>query len=388
MWSRSHLPAIFRTDACCQFATERRLMSNHARLSAFLPSITLLMAANTAFPSEDWSLSANGNMQFDVNRIDTGDSLNASSGIRRTRVALSAKVPNGFDAKVEFDVHANQWTDAYLRWRPNGNHALKLGQFKQPLYLDELSSDKASMFMEQGLPSAFAIARRIGAEYAWSTPQWRASFSAYDGNLTGRLGGQGIAARAIWSPLNSADSVLHFAVSAATEQPDNDNARFNSRAEASNFSPRLFDTGSIANVDRIRRTGLEALWIKGSWSAQSEYLRSELSRSVAPDLSFDGWYAQASWFPSGDHRGYKDGAIDSPDLGEDGSAFELALRVSHLDLNHGDVRGGNGTNYSAGATWYINKKVRTLVNYIHVDGHRGATVLDPNILEARVQLSF
>ncbi|MCP5473914.1 MAG: hypothetical protein H7A19_03640 [Rhodanobacteraceae bacterium] len=346
--------------------------------------------ALTSLPAraDDWKWSANGNTHLDWNRTNEGDQSTSLSGIRRSRIAVGVKAPNGFDAKAEYDVHSDVWTDMFIRWRPNANHAVRVGQYKQPLYLDEQTSDRYTMFMEQGLPSSFSIARRLGVEYVYARGPWRATVSTYDSDAEGRNGGTGLGARVVWAPINTETSVVHFGLAATTEAPDSKSARFNSRSEASNFSPRRFDTGSIAGVSDIRRTGLEALWIEGSWSVQGEYLRADLARSGASDLSFDGWYVQTSWFPSGDRRGYKEGAIDGPVLGEDGRAFELALRVSHLDLDDGLVRGGNTINVTAGATWYLNKNVRLVANYVHVDGERGSAIVDPNILETRIQLSY
>lgn len=358
------------------------------RLLASSITVTLALTALPAHAEGDWRWSANGNTHLDWNRIDDQDQTTSNSGIRRSRLALGLKAPNGFDAKVEYDVNTDAWTDMYVRWRPNANHSLRLGQYKQPIYLDELTSDRYTMFMEQALPSSFSIARRLGAEYVYATGPWRATVSAFDSNDQGRNGGGGLGARLTFAPVNSGASVLHFGLAATSESPDSDSARFNSRAEASNFSPRRFDTGSIAGVSDIRRTGLEALWIEGPWSLQGEYLRADVSRSGNSDLGFDGWYMEASWFPSGDHRRYKEGAVDGPDLGEDARAFELALRVSHLDLDDGNIRGGNTTNVTAGATWYLNKNVRLIANYVHVDGELGSAVVDPNILEARIQLSY
>lgn len=358
------------------------------RLLASSITLTLAMNAFPAYAESDWRWSAAGNTHLDWNRIDDQDQTTSNSGIRRARLAVSLKAPQGFDAKVEYDVYANVWTDMFVRWRPSANHSLRLGQYKQPLYLDELTSDRYTMFMEQGLPSSFAIARRLGLEYGYTDGPWRATVSAYDGNAQGREGGSGLAARLTWAPINNGNSVLHFGLAAASEEPDDRVARFNSRAEASNFSPRRFDTGTITDVSKIRRTGLEALWIEGPWSVQGEYLRSDLSRSGSSDLAFDGWYLETSWFPSGDRRGYKDGAIDRPDLGDDKRAFELALRVSHLNLEDGLVRGGDTTDFTVGATWYVNPNVRLVANYIRVDGERGSAAVDPNILEARIQLSY
>ncbi len=338
--------------------------------------------------ASDWQWAVNGNFQYDHLRLDDEDRLSSDGAVRRSRLALSVKAPTGLDAKAEFDAFNNVWTDAFVRWRPNAKHAFRVGQFKQPIYLDELSSDRSTMFMEQGLPGSFAIARRMGVDYTYGAGVWRASLSAFRGNLAGLQRGQGWGGRLVWAPRNRAGEALHLAAAASNENPDSDSARFSSRAEASNFASTRFDTRTIAGVERIARVGLEALWIGGPWSVQSEYLRTNLRRNVGADLSFDGWYLQASWFLGSDHRAYKDGVIEAPNLGEDGSALELAVRLSMLDLDDQSVLGGNTRNLTLGANWYINKHVRLMLNYVRVDGQRGSAQVQPNILESRLQLTF
>lgn len=350
--------------------------------------LPLILQALPAQAGDEWHWSANGNTQLDWNRIDEQDRSSSLSGIRRSRFAVGLKASNGFDAKVEYDVHGEALTDIYVRWRPNDQHSLRVGQFKQPINLEELTSDRHSTFLELALPNSFAVSRRLGLEYGYASGSWRATISAYDSDALGRNSGGGLGARLLWAPINRAGSVLHFGLAATTETPDSGSARFSSRSEASNFSPRRLDTGSIPAVSTIHRRGLEALWIEGPWSLQGEYLRTDVARSGASDLGFDGSYVQISWFASGDHRGYQDGVVDGPDLGEDQRAFELGLRLSHLHLDDAFVRGGNSRNWTAGMTWYINKNVRLMANYVLVEGERGGHVIDPNIHETRIQLSY
>lgn len=355
-----------------------------------LPALPLLLAIccdPLAAQSSDWQVAVGGNFHYDWLRTDENDSLEQIGDVRRSRLSLALKAPAGVDAKLEYDVYPNVWTDAFVRWRGQG-HSVRVGQFKQPMFLDELTSDRYTLFQEQGMAASFALARRLGAEYSYATPQWRLGASAYDGNLRGQLKGAGIVGRVVYTPWAEAGRVLHFALSAGSENPDNDSARFSSRVEASGIGRTRLDTGTLSGVDRILRSGVEALWINGPWTVQGEYLQSQLSRDSAADAGLHGWYVEAGWFVSSDHTSYKDGAIDAPDIGEDGRALELAARVSQLDLDDNGVRGGNSTNFSLGANWYLSKHVRLTANYVHVDGERRDVPVEPDILEARVMLTF
>ena len=66
-------------------------------------------------------------------------------------------------------------------------------------------------------------------------------------------------------------------------------------------------------------------------------------------------------------------------------ALEVAARLSHLDLNDGNVRGGRQTNATLGLNWYVLSNVRFGVNAIwgHVAGDG-----DVWIGQTRLQIDF
>jgi phosphate-selective porin OprO and OprP len=47
-------------------------------------------------------------------------------------------------------------------------------------------------------------------------------------------------------------------------------------------------------------------------------------------------------------------------------AFELAARVSYVDLTDKDITGGTETNISLGLNWYLNAQLRVMTNLIKV----------------------
>ncbi|GMU44760.1 MAG: hypothetical protein AMXMBFR25_27460 [Lysobacterales bacterium] len=354
------------------------------RVLALLSSLIGLVATADA---RDWQIAPGGNVQYDWLRTDQDGTSRQWRNPRRTRLSAALKSTSGIDAKLEFDVHANTTTDAFLRWR-GGGHAVRIGQYKQPMFLDELTPDRYTLFMEQGLPAAFALARRLGLEYSRATATWRYSLSAFDGNLRGSQEGAGVVARVVHTPWVDAGRVLHLGLSAASESPDGGLAHLSSRVEQSGIGGTRLDTGSLVGVERIHRAGVEALWIAGPWTLQGEYLRARLSRRGAADADFSGWYLQAGCFVGGDRASYRDGAVDAPELGEDGRAFELAMRISDLDLNDAGVRGGKARNLTLGANWHLGRHLRLTANFVRVDGARGDAEVSPNVLEARLGLSF
>ena len=66
-------------------------------------------------------------------------------------------------------------------------------------------------------------------------------------------------------------------------------------------------------------------------------------------------------------------------------ALQVAARVSMLDLNDAEIRGGQELNFTLGLNWYLLSNLRLSANYVHgrVFGQG-----DVDILQARLQVDF
>ena len=70
-------------------------------------------------------------------------------------------------------------------------------------------------------------------------------------------------------------------------------------------------------------------------------------------------------------------------------AWELAFRVSHLELLSNAPQGGTLTDLTAGVNWYWNPYSKLVLNYIHAYAdERIGGKSDTNILGLRAQIDF
>ncbi|MCG6895470.1 MAG: OprO/OprP family phosphate-selective porin [Desulfobacteraceae bacterium] len=73
-------------------------------------------------------------------------------------------------------------------------------------------------------------------------------------------------------------------------------------------------------------------------------------------------------------------------------AWELAARVSYLDLNDGPIGGGEEQNVTVALNGCLRTNVRVMLNYIHARiKNRHDPIIDEgtaNILQARFQIQF
>ena len=70
-------------------------------------------------------------------------------------------------------------------------------------------------------------------------------------------------------------------------------------------------------------------------------------------------------------------------------AWELAARLSYLDLNDQNIRGGTITDLTCGVNWYVNAYGKLMFNYIHsLPDHRTMGRSEMDAFAVRAQVDF
>lgn len=356
-------------------------------------------------------LSATGNYAYDLNEI-SGDGYGSAAtrfeddrDWRRKEFGIAVKRKGLYDLVAVFDFQPKTWSDVALRLESKallGRDAgkFRIGQMKLPLGFEGNTATRNSGFMENSLPTqAFYQGRRIGVDWAFERPRYLLNAGYYGQDLQGNNNGNTAAARAAWTPFKAAGRVLHLGVSASEERPHSEinglgaqvlpSVRWRAKPEASLTTVRLVDSGTLTQVDRIRRSGLEALWIGGPYSLQGEYLRQKTDRDAGlPSYSADGFYLFGSWLLTGESRPYAGGNVGNPKPAAGHGAVELLARYSSIDLDSDGIAGGRQHNWTLGANWYLRQNFKFQANYVQANAERGALSASPRVLELRAQLSF
>ncbi|MGH9626130.1 MAG: OprO/OprP family phosphate-selective porin [Bryobacteraceae bacterium] len=264
-----------------------------------------------------------------------------------------------------------------------------------PFTYARLYSSKYITFMERALPSAFVRSDRIGFKLSEHGLNWSAAAGAFSQSVSGNEYNSGIAGavRATFAPAHDRRHLLHIGASLNYRFPGGSGTvRFRSRPESHITNVRLIDTDRITGVDHFQVYGAEAAAARGPIEAQGEYIDTQAARTALPELNFSGWYAQASWFITGESRA----AFYDVSTGTFGrvipryalGAVELAVRYSTLDLSNRDIRGGTESDITAGINWYPNGWLRFSANYVSVGSKRAGISDDPNVFELRGQVVF
>ncbi len=367
-------------------------------------------------PNKDFQFKVGGRLMYDFGWIsedddlktDLGDDQHDSSETRRARLYFSGLLYDNIDFKLQFDFAGGDadLKDAYLGLRDFGFGKIRAGHFKEPFGLEELTSSKYITFMERALPiEAFAPSRNAGVMFYNAAFDERMTWAAgifrntddYGDDKDEDDGGYSATARLTALPIyeDKGASLLHFGVSYSSRDTAHnstlgrDATRFRSRPEAHTFD-RFVDTGNFAS-DHMDLYGFEGAWVSGPLSIQSEYIFADADASS--DVNFNGYYAQVSYFLTGEHRNYKPSSglfsrvKPNKNFGAEGGlgAWEVAARYSSLDLDDGSISGGKLDDISVGLNWHLNPNTRLMWNYIHADKDN---IGEADMFLTRLQIDF
>ncbi len=320
--------------------------------------------------------------------------------IRRARLAASAKLYRDWRLRFDYDFSAKsdyRIKGAWLRYDGFKPVKIWLGNVQEPLSLEELTSSNRITFMERATISAFTPSYHLGALVTSYGGNWSAAAGYFGETVseqkTDRLSsGRGVAGRLTFAPVNEKKQVLHLGISGEYRKPDSNIVRYSTRPESKVTGVRLVSSRTVKNVSDTLIYGLEGALVQGPWSLQAEYMQARVQRTSGADLAFDGWYAFASWFVTGEHRRYNHKRGSFKQIRPKGryGAWELAARYSSIDLADQNVQGGQEDNITLGVNWYVNKNLRFMANYILVnaDPNRYGDQDEPRILQFRGQYHF
>jgi phosphate-selective porin OprO/OprP len=264
---------------------------------------------------------------------------------------------------------------------------LWLGHVKEPFSFEKQMSRKYMTFMERSLANALAPDVRntgiramdllLDGRLRWAAGAFvqaddlgAGSTDTSGGNLTLRVTGL---------PLREQGDrrLLHLGMAFSHQFRDGKDVDFGTPPE-SFLADTLLQTPDIP-ANGVDILGVELAMVLGPLSLETEYLYDVVDAADGPNLRFHGGYAQVAWFLTGERRAYDlrfghfgrivPKHIFDPSRGDWG-AWMTAARISHVDLDDRDVRGGTGTNVTAALSWFPFPIARVSTEYVygHVNG--------------------
>jgi len=328
--------------------------------------------------------------------------LNDGVEWRRARVYALGSFAKRWSFKFQWDFTGGRGpnlADAWLGlefelWRQQ--LSIRGGRFSSTFGLENDGSSNDILFMEQGLTSAFVPPQETGVllHSESNRRRWDLSFSSSADELECLLCNVvGIAGRYSTSfELAHEARRLHLGFNFSRRWTTDEAINYAERPE-SHIAPIFVGTGPFS-AERIEVGLAEGAYLDGAFSVQGEYGFVHAKRPASAGPIFHAFYVSTSYALTGEARPYVEslGTIrrirPKREL-RDGSgglgAFELAFRVSYIDLDDKEVAGGKLANASFAFNWYPTYPTRVSFNVIRAHRESWAPVW---IFQGRLQLAF
>ncbi|MCC2682292.1 MAG: Phosphate-selective porin [Nitrosospira multiformis] len=362
--------------------------------------------------------------------------LNSGANIRRARLGVEGTIFKKWDYKFEYDFSRGNGavtsgiTDAFIRYNFDNPLSIKVGSFKEPFSLEEATSNRFLTFIERNMavntfvdnPNVYKTG--VGVNYA--VPRWQTGISFQTepvgswssaatsinpngnnsrNNGSGDTSWEGVGRISGRPWMESETKFWHVGVSAAytrvNTQYEGDGDFANGGMSFGSFPGANVDRTNVLNtsnlsignkndpasrrIESFNRWGAETALVYGPFSAQGEYLRTDINGHGYSGESLFGFYGYLSYFLTGESRVYhvKNGAwnrikplqtfqLNGPGWG----AWEIAAGYDYMNMNDGVIRGGKADLIKFGLNWYPHSHVRVMTNYVHVLDVNTAGVTD------------
>ncbi|MDY7396508.1 porin [Aureibaculum sp. 2210JD6-5] len=327
----------------------------------------------------------------------------SATEIRRARFFLSGVVYKNIEFKLDLGFEGGEvaFKDAYLGIKDIPVlGTIRIGNVKEPLRLEMLTSSKYITFLERSLLSDFSPTRNNGILAMNEFLEDRIGVqvglfrnAGDDGNDIMANDGYVFTSRISGLPLKNRKQLLHLGLGYSFRKPNSTNSyRISSRPEAHLSNKKYIDTELIENVNNLNMLNFETAFVTGPLSLQAEYLITDLKADE--NYNFSSYYGQVSYFLTGEQKKYKSSysGFDRVKpkqnfMGKDGGAgaWEIALRYSNSDLNSKDIFGGEQSDITLGINWYLNPVTKIALNHVWGNIKDAGNV---SVFQARFQIDF
>jgi|GEM_PF-1497614 len=297
--------------------------------------------------------------------------------------------------------------------------SISVGQVNPGFCLESAQSSKWTAFMERSLDTnVFGPCPGLGVSFntynnwysltaAFTQPKASASIKDTAGNDLARNDRWQSSARVTFVPYMQNDTTLQFGLSGHYDKHGDASIRFSTEPEmrSRNYTTML-DTNTISGTriaaDSHYTFDLELSMQHGPLTLIAEGQRTKIQRgsvagiSQGKNLHFDGYHVTASYVMTGEKRARK---LNNGTFGQvisnnpKRSAVEASVRYSFLNLNDQDINGGSAHNMSYSLSWYLNKSIRVIAEYVNSKQERNINdvYLDSRTVESlgtRLQIVF
>lgn len=328
----------------------------------------------------------------DINDTEEDYSVNGQE-FRRVYIEAGGKIYKNIKYKVQLELVGGEvaYRGMYIAFTklPGIGGDLAFGSKAEATGLDMATSSKYITFYERAMMTSTQAFR-------WNSGIHYSNFGILDGKLglqmsytfngnhkdgfkTGAIGENGHFVTRLTSPVfenKEANQVIHLGV-------NYENRKYTPEAADKTLKFRVENrmgysvSNTFTDLEIQSDIGFELMANFGPLSFQGEYEMASYNMKDGDNTKTEkvgGYYVAASYFLTGDHRGYKKGAgsrvkpyknfcIKDGNFG----AFELVARYSVMDFSDfrtEETELKSVANITAGFNWYLNSHARIMYNYV------------------------
>lgn len=325
-------------------------------------------------------------------------------GFRRVRLGAQGTIRDSarWVSEVELAGGTVRLRDVYIGLLAlPGVNEVRVGYFREPFSLEGMTSSNYITFLERSPANQVDPARNWGICGYWRPENERLLYSLGLFRNGTNNGGQSLGDQDTWStttrltglPVYDPDGAIfqlvHLGGAFSFRNPVNGVVSFAPSpgsnlltVDDSSATPFLPPVSIPANSQQLYN--LEAAQVVGPLTLQAEWYASVVQQTGAGPVFFHGFYTDAAYFLTGEHRGYDRtrGAFDGVRVlrpvfkAADGrvrgcGAFEIAVRYAFVDATSpnlappqdGSLSGGILHQMTLGFNWYLNDNTRLMFNY-------------------------
>jgi len=341
------------------------------------------------------SIQLSGRVQVDLRTFDDGlTSQNDLFDIRRIYLGVSGKLYKNWGYNVVISRNGNL-EYAHVDYEGLSLAKLRVGRFKMPFSLDELTSSRFIDFQERSMIGAVMSSGKQEGAMVHGEPKkgFTYALAVSNGGNNGATGetndNKEVIGRltANFSELSgSKNTVSHIGIAGSTGKYDAGTAVYGFSTEGKGMS---FFSGTAPTTAYDRnRYGIEGAFAYNNVKLQGEYINANYD-AVSTDQDINGYYVSALWLITGENYAdaYKGGAFGSikPNKpfgkGDGLGAWELGVRYSTVDASDFAVSSSSTATavftenkaYTIGLKWIPTSMTRVLLNYVDNDFTLGRT---------------
>ncbi len=284
-----------------------------------------------------------------------------------------------------------EFGDVYLNYSLMKKMNVRIGRFKEPFNLEQLTSSKDIATIERSLMTgAFSLGSNVGLmlyknkkAYTWALGFFNQEAKATDEtapklrSMTGRM---------TYRLPNTID-IWHFGGTLSHQDLDGDLVKFNERGEV-NSAQKVIRSASFNANDLTLMQG-EGAFSTGGLRLQAQGALVYIEQIDGRLWQYSGFDVQVSYLLSGEHYSYKKGKFKGVKSHNSNGSWELVSRYSHLDLQDNDL-GSKASIVLLGVNYYYGKKIKLMANLLlpTIEGNVVNTDQSGNAVSIRGQYAF